>query len=331
MSLSVCFIERRDRDSPSIERVFRSIAAELEKMGVLTSFVQLPYGNDLFSTLRNLIFFRAPHADIYHVTGHVNYMGLVLPRDKTVLTVHDLTILEFRSGLRGWLIEKLYFAWPLRRLKFLTAISEATRSKIVGRLGIPADKVRVIDNPILVKRSDPGPFNEHRPTILQIGTAANKNLERLMEAIESLSCRLRIVGRLSLRDRLRIESLGIDLVHNDALDDEEIERAYEEADIVTLCSTDEGFGLPIIEAQAKGKIVVTSEQPPMSDVAGQGARLVDPRNADSIRKGIDEVIADPKLRERLRQTGYENLKRFHPTAIGECYLDLYRSMLEDNQ
>jgi len=330
MSFSVCFIERRDRDSPSIERVFRSISAELEKLGVLTTFVQVPYGNDLVSTLRNFIFFRFPRADIYHVTGHIIYIGLVLPRERTVVTVHDLTILDFRSGLRGWLIENLYFSWPLRRLKYLTAISDATKSKIAGRLGISSQKIRVINNPLLVERSVPGSFDEDKPTILQIGTAPNKNLERLIEAIAGRSCRLRIVGRLSPEIRRRIDSLGIELFQNETLDDLEIEQAYEEADIVTLCSTDEGFGLPIIEAQAKGKIVVTSERPPMSDVAGKGAMLVDPSDTSSIRKGIDEVIADAGLRERLQLAGYENLKRFHPTTIGESYFELYRSILEDN-
>ncbi len=330
MSFSVCFIERGKGDSPSIEKVFRSVAAALTERGVTTSFVKVPYGNDPLATLKNLILFRPPKADIYHVTGHIGYIGLVLPRDRTLLTIHDLTILDYRSGFRRVLIEKLFYSWPLRRLKYLSAISNATRNKLSERIGIPVEKVKLIPNPLLVDTSEPRPFNENKPKILQIGTAANKNVIRLVNAITGLSCSLRIIGHISTELRSLLDESGVEFANTEALDDSEVERAYEEADIVTLCSTDEGFGLPIIEAQAKGVIVVTSDRPPMSDVAGQGAILVDPEDERSIRMGIQSAISDAELREKIRQGGYQNLDRYEPAAIGEKYFAIYRSILEDN-
>ena len=109
MTFSVCFITRREMVSPSIERVFRSVAENLEAKGVETMFSSVPFGDGIVGTFLNLIFFRPPKADLLHITGHVNYLGLVLPRDRTISTVHDLIILNFRSGLRRWLIEKLLF------------------------------------------------------------------------------------------------------------------------------------------------------------------------------------------------------------------------------
>ena len=116
MTFTVCFIERREGGSPSIERVFQAVAAELREKGIRTQFVKVPFGNGFLSTLLNLLCFRPPKADVFHVTGHVHYIALRLPPSRTVLTVHDLTILGLRSGLRRWLIKKLYFSWPSRRL-----------------------------------------------------------------------------------------------------------------------------------------------------------------------------------------------------------------------
>ena len=330
MSFSVCFIERKEGDSPSIERVFRSVAAVLSKRGVTASFVKVPYGNDPLATLKNLLLFRPPEADIYHVTGHIGYIGLVLPRNRTLLTIHDLTILDYRSGFRRVLIEKLFYSWPLRRVKYLSAISNATRNKLSERIGIPVEKVKLVPNPLLVDTSEPRPFNENKPNILQIGTAANKNVFRLVKAISGLSCSLRIIGQISKELRTLLDASGVEFLNTEALNEREVEHAYEEADIVTLCSTNEGFGLPIIEAQAKGVVVVTSDRSPMNDVAGQGAILVDPDDERSIRKGIQLAISDAELRDRIRRAGFQNLDRYEPAAIGEKYFAIYRSILEDS-
>lgn len=331
MSFSVCFIERKAAGSPSIERVFRCVASELEKRGVETTFVQVPFGNGIFDTLRNLVQFRPPEADIYHITGQINYLGLTLPKDRTVLTIHDLTILDLRSGLRRWAIKILYFSWPIIRLKHLTAISEGTVERVRNEIDADTTKFTRIDNPLLVSTSRrTRVFDSERPRILQLGTAPNKNVDRLIEALRGLSCRLHIVGKLSLKQRSRIEANGIHLIHDEILDDEMVEDAYEQADIVSLCSLDEGFGLPIIEGQAKGAIVVTSDRPPMRDISGGGSELVDPAEIESIRGGFDRVIESEDHRKDLSEKARANLTRFDPVKIGEEYFKLYQAMMTKN-
>ena len=331
MTFSVNFLERREGDSPSIERVFRSVAASLADVGISTRFTKAAYGNSFLATIANLALFRPKPADIFHITGHISFMALVLPRKKTVLTIHDLTILDHRFGLRRWLIKWLYFILPARRAQFLTAISEATKQRLVKTAGIPRDKIRVIENPLLVSRSAGHDFNSDRPTILQLGTAPNKNVDRLIDALSGVSCRLRIIGALTTAQKARLKELGIDWSNDIGLDDEEVEAAYEEADIVTLCSTDEGFGLPIIEAQAKERIVVTSDRSPMREVAGSGAVLIDPESVESIHKGILEVITNADLRDGLIREGRNNLERFDPQEIADRYLALYKMVLEENK
>ena len=119
--------------------------------------------------------------------------------------------------------------------------------------------------------------------------------------------------------------------NDESLGDDAVEEAYRNADIVTLCSTEEGFGLPIIEGQAKGTVVITSDREPMRDVAGDGAMLVDPERVDSIRDGIRKVIADHGLRARLIGAGRLNVKRFAPQRVAGEYFDLYSTILEESR
>ncbi|MEQ1645731.1 MAG: glycosyltransferase, partial [Pyrinomonadaceae bacterium] len=91
----------------------------------------------------------------------------------------------------------------------------------------------------------------------------------------------------------------------------------------------EGFGLPIIEAQAMRVPVVTSDLPPMKSVAADAAILVDPYDVASIRAGILSVIANASLRHDLALRGLDNIKRFKSSEIAAQYADLYGQISSD--
>jgi len=82
------------------------------------------------------------------------------------------------------------------------------------------------------------------------------------------------------------------------------------ADLFVLPSFYEGFGMPILEAQAAGCPVVTSNISSMPEVAGQGAILVEPKNIEQIAQAMYKVISDDKFKKDLVVKGYENIKRF---------------------
>jgi glycosyltransferase involved in cell wall biosynthesis len=105
---------------------------------------------------------------------------------------------------------------------------------------------------------------------------------------------------------------------------------YRNADIVSFCSLAEGFGLPIIEAQALGVPVITSNISPMKEVAGEGALLVDPNNPDCIAAGIAEIINNEALRMKIVGTGSENVRRFSPEHVAGQYWKLYMEIAADN-
>ncbi len=332
MALRVAYIERRDADTASIERVFRQVAETITTFGVVPAFQKLPYGNGFLDLLRNLLSFRPQDSDIYHITGHVHYIVLALRNRRTVLTIHDLGILKNRSGLRKALIKKLYFDWPIKRATAVTAISDATKTDIVNSCGVAPDRITVIENPLMtVRRSDAKPaFNVDRPRILHIGTAPHKNLERTIEAVRDLACELVIVGKLSSEQVETLERHNIRYSNHPSLGDAEIAEQYFLADLVVFCSTFEGFGLPIIEAQAADTPVITSDLSPMKDVAGRGAMLVDPGDPVAIAEAVKAVVGDASMRSTLIEEGRMNLKRFAPEKIALEYAKVYRRVMEEN-
>lgn len=329
MKHRILFVERKPSEYVSIERVFRRVADALPHETVTVDFQQLPYGNGIFGIIGNLLAFRKRSADIYHVTGHAHYICLVLPRERTVLTIHDLAFLHTRTGIRRYILKKILLDLPLKRVRYVTAISAATRDEILRSGTVAAEKIRVIENPLTGAFATDGekPFDAECPTILQVGTMDQKNIPRLAEALNGIKCRLRIIGHLSPEQVAVLSENGIDYENASDLDDQQMRNEYENADMVAFCSTYEGFGLPIIEAQAMCKPVITSDLPPMNDVGGPGVALVDPYDTASIRSGIRRLIEDDEYRNALISRGAENVKRFDAAKIAGQYAELYEEIV----
>ena len=236
MKTKILFIERKASEAVSIEKVFRQIAASLLKRGFLSEFQQLGFGNDALGTIKNLVFFRKAKADIYHVTGHVHYIALLLPKNKTVLTIHDVGILHIRSGFRRYILKKLLFDLPVKRLTFITAVSEATKKEIIFYTKCDENKIRVIENPLQehfhIHGTDKKKFDGEFPTILQIGTTANKNLGNLIKALQGVCCQLNVIGQLSSEVLNLLLENKIIYKNKSNLNNEDIREEYANADIV---------------------------------------------------------------------------------------------------
>jgi glycosyltransferase involved in cell wall biosynthesis len=262
--------------------------------------------------------------DVNHVTGDAQYLTLVLSRRRTILTVADCGFEERPPGWRRELVRLLWYRLPVARAAAVTVISEFTRERLLATVHCDAAKIRVIPACISPAFSaSPKAEWPARPTVLQVGTAPNKNLDRLAAALSGLDCRLRVIGSLTDAQTRALSSHGIDFSNASHLTLDEMVDEYRRADFVALVSTYEGFGMPIIEANAVGRPVLTSRTASMPEVAGDAALLVDPRSVAEIRAGLVRLLTEPALRADLVRRGFDNARRFDRGAIAAAFAKLY--------
>jgi glycosyltransferase involved in cell wall biosynthesis len=312
----------------SIEKIFEQLS-DSEEWRFQTQKVFLPfYSSSLFKIFRNLVFTRRQKADVYHVTGDTHYAVLGMPRKRALLTIHDCVFMRQSSGIRRLVFKWIFLDFPVRYCRLVTTISEATRQDIIRYTHCSPAKVLVIPNPLSnTIRYHAAPFRDRSPVILFIGVTPNKNLERVILALEGIDCLLKIIGKIPDPDLVLLEKYHIRYDSRANLTEEELAGQYTGSDLVLFPSLFEGFGLPIIEAQAAGRPVITSNLSPMKEVAGEGACLVDPHDVDAIRQGVLSVIRDKEFRERLVEKGLSNISRFTPGEVARQYQDCYRKLL----
>ncbi len=328
--MRVIHFERMPRpDAYSIERLFgelRRVVGARCKVKVEVVRCETPY-HSRWWLLKGVIRAYRTKAGGIDIVGEVHYVALGLPGRNTILTVLDLNHLDDLRGVKKVLYRWLYFAWPLRRCRFVTVVSEHTRERLEQVFPFVRGRVEVIACCIPAGfEASPRKFHADGARVLQVGTAPNKNLERVIEALKGLPCELHIIGRLSEMQRRLLADAQVRYQNSVNLSDEEVIQAYKEADLVVFVSLAEGFGMPIIEANAVGRPVVTSNLSPMKEVAGKAACLVDPRSPTSIREGIQRVLTDEQYRESLIQQGYVNAGRYRAETVAGQYARLYEKV-----
>jgi glycosyltransferase involved in cell wall biosynthesis len=309
----------------SIEKVFDIIEPNVKQHHVDIQRVYMQRHKVLPGTiLKNILFARNVKANLYHITGDVHYLALGLPSSKTILTIHDCVFMYQTRGIKRMILHFLFLKWPVKRSRIVTTISERTRQDIIRFTNCSPDKIVVIGNPLDERfEAQPYVFNKSCPIILFIGITSNKNLFRVIEALEGITCCLHIIGRIPEAEKEQLQKKHIDFKESYELSDEEIKDAYIKSDMLLFPSLFEGFGLPVIEAQNIGRPVITSNIEPMSEVAADAACLVDPYSVKSIREGVCQIIESDEYRTTLISKGLANVQRYRPEIIAARYLALY--------
>ena len=142
-------------------------------------------------------------------------------------------------------------------------------------------------------------------------------------AASRLPVRLRIIGALSEHQRSLLDSLDLKWSSAQGLSEDEMVEEYRDSDLLVFASTYEGFGLPIVEAQAIGLPVITSNMAPMNEVAGEAALLVDPYEEKEIRAAMEQLLRSSELARRLSEQGRRNAERFDARIVADHYADVY--------
>jgi len=257
-------------------------------------------------------------------------------RFRRVVTVNDL-IHRFYPDTHGGLKARgMAFLVPaaIRRADRVITISAATADDLVRELGTPREKIDVVPLGVgttvreavapatgLRERFELG----DRPIALSVSAKRpHKNLPRLLEALALIPAERRPVlvvpGYGTFHDdalAADVQRLGIagDVRMLGWVDGAELEGLYAEAAVFVFPSLYEGFGLPVLEAMARGVPVACSDRGSLREVAGDAARVFDPEQPRAIAAAMEEILADPALADRLRAAGREQAARFTwPTA-----------------
>lgn len=328
--LKVNYIFRAHGVAYSIERVFEPLINRLcKEINIQKTYVPNKDAS-VGSLIGNMIYCKKRHIKGYinHVTGDVHYLTLALPRKNTIITVHDIGLVDVLKGCKRafW---NLLWLQTLKRARLVICISEHSKKELCKHIRITENQIRVIPNPIspFFKYSEKE-FNHKKPIILHIGVGVNKNLKRTILALKGINCRLRIIGKLDNQTIELLEKNNIDYSNAVDLSDSEIIDEYVKSDIVSFPSLHEGFGMPIVEGQAIGRVILTSDRSPMKEIAGGGAYLVDPENIASIHDGYVELINNSFLRDKLIQIGQENIKKYDVETVAKLYMETYSFISE---
>ncbi|WP_243349645.1 glycosyltransferase family 4 protein [Parabacteroides sp. FAFU027] len=311
----------------SIEQVFYGVMECLDpELYPTASFHVKESGGGIKAIISNICAVRKTGRGIRHITGDIHYVALGTS-SPSVLTIHDTGSALQGNFIKQFLIKLLWFWLPALCVDRITVISEFSRQEVLRLIPFAKRKIRVIPNAYRQQIDhDPKPFKSACPRILHLGTKSNKNLERTIEALKGIHCELMIIGKLTAAQHKQLDQSGILYQNEFFIPFERIIEHYRVCDLVCFASTYEGFGLPILEAQATGRPVITSRVASMPEVAGEGALLVDPLNIDDIRNAVNRIISDETLRAGLIAKGLENIKRFTPESVAMQYIDLYKEI-----
>ena len=265
------------------------------------------------------------------------------PRPR-VVTVHDLIAWRRPEAHLGLLSRgvRVLIRLAVARSQRVIAVSESTRRDLVELLRVDPVRIDVVPNGVTLAAA-PGDARAARERLaagdrrIVLSASAkrpHKNLGRLLEAVAAMPERPLLVlpgYRTPYEDELRTQAraLGVedDVRFLGWTEAGELEDLYAAADVFAFPSYYEGFGLPVLEAMARGVPVVCADRSSLPEVAGDAAILFDPDDPRAVAGALRAVLDDPARAEDLRSRGRAQAERFSWAAAARGTLASYERAL----
>lgn len=286
----------------------------------------------VLTSLTKRLWFGNPKIDVLFSPSHYSP---VLSPIKSVIYLMDMSFERFGTEyFTSYDINQLKKWTPIsvRKAKKVLTISEFSKNEIVKLYGTSPEKIEVV-YPAYDKNIFHGKipktkqaairkkYNINGSYLLYWGTLQpRKNISRLIEAFSKLKesrLKLVIVGKKGwLYEQILDQSkrLGIEnrVIFTGFAPMDDLPALIKSSRAFVLPSLYEGFGMPVVEAQAVGVPVVVSRVSSLPEVAGESAIYIDdPNSVDSIVSALEKAInLSPKDRNTLIKEGKDNAKRF---------------------
>lgn len=293
-------------------------------------------------------------ADLIHFP--YNWSFPLIKKLPTIITIHDVIPFTFREAMG--LFKNLFIYKPAIRMAaklndIIATVSEFSKLDISSKVGVPADKIKVIPNGIrhpykptaeLINQLT-RKFGLENGFVLNVGGIhERKNIVRLIHAFakllkeESYPGKLVITGKVSgapyqekmkkLCDRaIEEEKIDSRVVFTGFISDEELDNLFSMADLFVYPSLYEGFGIPVLEAMNIGTPVITSNTTALSEVADNAALLINPEDVNDIYQGMKKLLNDKNLKRTLIQKGRKRASEFSWEKTADMYIELYNEII----
>jgi glycosyltransferase involved in cell wall biosynthesis len=242
-----------------------------------------------------------------------------------IMTIHDVSHERYPEWFSKNYYRFYHYMMPRigRKAHAVLTVSEFSKAEIVDTLGLDASKIHVVHSnvPFHTKPSaeellnyKPDPDIE-RYIIAVSSMDPRKNFIRLAEAfnkIEDKSVKLYIIGmRFKAFNTPDLQKLVGENIHLPGyIDDDALQKMYQNAILSVYPSLYEGFGLPPLESMTYGCPAIVADIPALREVSEDAALYVDPYNVDDIANGINILLKEEKLRHELRVKGIEQIKKY---------------------
>lgn len=280
---------------------------------------------------------------------------------KTVVTVHDLSLFRLPNLFSKKEIEtkekELSSFLPL--VDKIITVSQSTKKDLEQIFKIPSEKIRVIyhgidqrffqrigEKAIERVKKRYGIKNDYFLFLSPLET--RKNICRLISAFESFkekvkkepkkipsnleNIQLVLVGKAGsafskIKNKIKKSLYKKDIILTGYVPPEDVNALYEGAKIFLFPSLYEGFGLPVIEAMAKGVPIITSNLSSLPEIVGENALLVNPYSIQEITQGIIDLLTNEELRKKITSQAIERAKQYQWEKTAQETLNLYQELI----
>jgi glycosyltransferase involved in cell wall biosynthesis len=280
---------------------------------------------------QTLTFPRLARAHEIDLVLNADPLGTASGGKRRITVVHDLYFKAIPEHMPGAALRRSEFIHRLvlGRSHRVIAVSEVTRQDVARYYPRLSHRLETIHSDAVESIPLDEAVPHHgilQPYILAVGNATpNKNFGLLLDAMASVAARhpgvalvhvgIDPAGRLAAG----AAAAGVKLVRLEGVDDRRLASLYRGALGLCVPSFYEGFCLPLLEAQKQGCPTLYSSRSATAEIGGAGGLSFDPYDADALARLLGRLIAEPALRTRLRDSGFENAKRFSWTASAERY------------